>query len=103
MNKRSAIPIVVFWLTIAAISILEIILTIGFRTLIRLFEAVIALEWLSPWLRLLAILSPLSAAMATTFDLILVGAICYVTVVAVARNTEFTEADFPESNRAAGR
>ena len=88
MNERSAIPKTVFWLTIAAISILDILLLVGLKTLIRLFEAVTALEWLSPWLGLLTTITPLPTAVATIFDLLLIGAICYVTVVAVARNTE---------------
>lgn len=91
MNERSAIPKTVFWLTIGALSILDILLLVGLRTLIRLFETVTALEWFSPWLGLITTLTPLPTAVATIFDLLLIGAICYVTVVAVARNTELIQ------------
>lgn len=91
MPTRPSLPKPLFWFTIAVISLFDLILTVGLKTLIRLFETVTALEWLSPWLGLITTLSPLPSAIATTFDLILVKAICYVTVIAVARNTDLIE------------
>lgn len=79
-----------FWLSILCVSVVEGIASLGAKTLGRLTTFLLRYEWVPSTITLIAKIATIPTVILDGLTLLLVGVICFVTVIAYSRGTSYS-------------